>query len=95
VRDRGAEALALELDLRDETRVKSVVEEAIDRFGEVDIVINNASAIQLANVADLPANRFDLLTDVNVRGPTSSRTPSPTTSRGSTRRGCCRTRRRS
>jgi len=75
VRDRGAEALALELDLRDETRVKSVVEEAIDRFGEVDIVINNASAIQLANVADLPANRFDLLTDVNVRGPTSSRTP--------------------
>ncbi|WP_123620308.1 SDR family oxidoreductase [Halorubrum sp. CSM-61] len=64
VRDRGAEALALELDLRDEARV----EEAIDRFGEVDIVINNASAIQLANIADLPADRFDLLTDVNVRG---------------------------
>ena len=68
VRDRGVEALALELDLRDEDRVEAVVEEAIDHFGEVDIVINNASAIQLANVADLPANRFDLLTDVNVRG---------------------------
>ncbi|WP_050032668.1 SDR family oxidoreductase [Halorubrum halophilum] len=68
VRDRGAEALALELDLRDEARVEAVVEEAIDHFGEVDIVINNASAIQLANIADLPANRFDLLTDVNVRG---------------------------
>ncbi|EMA66723.1 SDR family oxidoreductase [Halorubrum kocurii] len=68
VRDRGVEALALELDLRDEARVAAVVEEAIDRFGEVDIVINNASAIQLANVADLPANRFDLLTEVNVRG---------------------------
>jgi citronellol/citronellal dehydrogenase len=68
VRDRGAEALALELDLRDETRVEAAVEEAIDRFGEVDIVINNASAIQLANVADLPADRFDLLTEVNVRG---------------------------
>ena len=68
VRDRGVEALALELDLRDEDRVEAVVEEAIDRFGEVDIVINNASAIQLANVADLPADRFDLLTDVNVRG---------------------------
>jgi citronellol/citronellal dehydrogenase len=68
VRDRGVEALALELDLRDERRVEAAVEEAIDRFGEVDIVINNASAIQLANVADLPADRFDLLTEVNVRG---------------------------
>jgi len=68
VRERGPEALALELDLRDEDRVEEVVEEAIDHFGEVDIVINNASAIQLANVADLPADRFDLLTDVNVRG---------------------------
>lgn len=95
VRDRGSEALALELDLRDEARVEAVVEEAIDHFGEVDIVINNASAIQLANIADLPANRFDLLTEVNVAGPTSSHTRSPTTSRGSTRRGCCRTRRRS
>ncbi|WP_435115313.1 SDR family oxidoreductase [Halolamina sp. C58] len=68
VRERGPEALALELDLRDEERVETVVDEAIDQFGEIDIVINNASAIQLANVADLPADRFDLLTDVNVRG---------------------------
>ncbi|MGQ3329146.1 SDR family oxidoreductase [Halorubrum sp. FL23] len=68
VRDRGVEALALELDLRDEDRVEAAVEGAIDRFGAVDIVINNASAIQLANVADLPADRFDLLTEVNVRG---------------------------
>ncbi|WP_435097156.1 SDR family oxidoreductase [Halorubrum sp. N11] len=68
VRDRGVEALALELNLRDEARVEAVVEEAIDHFGEVDIVINNASAIQLANIADLPADRFDLLTEVNVRG---------------------------
>ena len=68
VREIGPEALALELDLRDEDRVEAVVEESIDHFGEVDIVINNASAIQLANIADLPADRFDLLTDVNVRG---------------------------
>ncbi|MFC7323948.1 SDR family oxidoreductase [Halorubrum rutilum] len=68
VRERGPEALALELDLRDEDRVEAVVEESIDRFGEVDVVINNASAIQLADIADLPADRFDLLTDVNVRG---------------------------
>ena len=68
VRERGAEALALALDLRDEDRVAAAVEGSIDRFGEVDIVINNASAIQLANIADLPADRFDLLTEVNVRG---------------------------
>ncbi|WP_280586604.1 SDR family oxidoreductase [Halorubrum sp. Boch-26] len=68
VRDRGAEALAIELDLRDAARVEAAVVAAIDRFGEVDIVINNASAIQLANIADLPADRFDLLTEVNVRG---------------------------
>ena len=68
VRERGAEALALALDLRDEDRVAAAVEGSIDRFGEVDIVINNASAIQLANSADLPADRFDLLTEVNVRG---------------------------
>jgi len=68
VRDRGPEALALELDLRDAARVEAAVDEAIEHFGAVDIVINNASAIQLANVADLPADRFDLLTEVNVRG---------------------------
>ena len=68
VRDRGPEALALELDIRDEDRVETVVDEAIGHFGEIDIVINNASAIQLATIADLPADRFDLLTEVNVRG---------------------------
>ena len=66
--EKGVEALPIQLNVRDEDRVAAAVEEAIDHFGEVNIVINNASAIQLANVEDLPANRFDLLTDVNVRG---------------------------
>ncbi|CAI50230.1 probable oxidoreductase (short-chain dehydrogenase family) [Natronomonas pharaonis DSM 2160] len=66
--EKGVEALPIQLNVRDEDRVEAAVEEAIDHFGEVNIVINNASAIQLANVEDLPANRFDLLTDVNVRG---------------------------
>ena len=66
--DRGVDSLALQLDLRDEERIEAAATEAIDTFGEVDIVINNASAIQLATVEDLPANRFDLLTEVNVRG---------------------------
>jgi citronellol/citronellal dehydrogenase len=66
--EKGVEALPIQLNVRDEDNVEAAVQEAIDHFGEVNIVINNASAIQIANVEDLPANRFDLLTDVNVRG---------------------------
>lgn len=66
--ERGVDAHAIQLDVRDEAAVESAAEEAIDVFGGVNVVINNASAIQLANVADLPADRFDLLTEVNVRG---------------------------
>lgn len=67
-RDRGVESIAIQLDVRDPDNVQSAAEEAIDQFGEVDIVINNASAIHLANVKDVPAKRFDLLNEVNVRG---------------------------
>jgi len=66
--EKGVEAHPIELNVRDEEIVENAVEEAVDHFGEVNILINNASAIQPANVEDLPANRFDLLTDVNVRG---------------------------
>ncbi len=66
--DRGVEALAVQVDVRDEDAVEAAAEEAIDHFGEVNIVINNASAIQLYTVEDLPPKRFDLMTDVNVRG---------------------------
>jgi len=65
---KGVNAHAIQLNVRDEDAVDAAVEEAIEEFSEVDIVINNASAIQIANVEDLPANRFDLMTDVNVRG---------------------------
>lgn len=68
VRDRGVEALAVRLNVREEESVEAAAEAAIDRFDEVNIVINNASAIQLANIEELPANRFDLLNDVNARG---------------------------
>ena len=68
VEERGAEALPIKLDVRDADTVQAAAQEAIDEFGEVNIVINNASAIQLMTVEDLPPNRFDLMTDVNVRG---------------------------
>ena len=64
----GVEALPVQLNVRNESEVNAAAEQAIDHFGEVGIVINNASAIQIANVEQLPAKRFDLLNDVNVRG---------------------------
>ena len=66
--ERGVDAHAIQLDVRDADAVRAAAAEAVDTFGEVDIVINNASAIQQAAVEDLPADRFDLLTEVNVRG---------------------------
>jgi len=66
--EKGVDAHAIQLNVRDEENVQAAAQEAIDEFGKVDIVINNASAIQIANVEDLPANRFDLLAEVNVRG---------------------------
>jgi NAD(P)-dependent dehydrogenase (short-subunit alcohol dehydrogenase family) len=66
--ERGVNAHAIQLNLRDAEQIAAAAEEAIDVFGEVDVVINNASAIQLANVEGMPANRFDLMTEVNIRG---------------------------
>ena len=67
-KQRGVETLSIELDVRDQDNVHRAVDQAVDHFGEINIVINNASAIQLAAVDEIPANRFDLLTEVNVRG---------------------------
>jgi citronellol/citronellal dehydrogenase len=68
VEDLGAEALPIRLDIRDEDAVEAAAEEAIDHFGEVNIIINNASAIFLLGTESLPPKRFDLMTEVNVRG---------------------------
>jgi citronellol/citronellal dehydrogenase len=68
VEDLGAEALPIQLDIRDEAAVEAAAEQAIDHFGEVNILINNASAIFLFATESLPPKRFDLMTEVNVRG---------------------------
>jgi len=64
----GAAALPIRLDIRDEDAVEAAAEQAIDHFGTVNIVINNASAIFLLATESLPPKRFDLMTEVNVRG---------------------------
>lgn len=64
----GGKALAVQVDVRDEEQIKKAVEQAVDWFGGIDVVINNASAIQLSNTEQTEAKRFDLMHDINVRG---------------------------
>jgi len=64
----GGRALAIQCDLRDENQISAAVDQAAKEFGGLDILINNASAINLTPTLQTPAKRFDLMFDVNVRG---------------------------
>ena len=64
----GGKALAIQCDLRDELQIEAAVNQAAEAFGGIDILINNASAINLTRTDQTPAKRFDLMFDVNVRG---------------------------
>ena len=64
----GGEALPIQCDIRDEEQITAAVEKAAAEFGGIDILINNASAINLTRTEATPAKRFDLMFDVNVRG---------------------------
>lgn len=64
----GGKALPLEVDIRDEQQVAAAVKQAAEHFGGIDIVVNNASAINLTPVADTPMRRYDLMQGVNTRG---------------------------
>lgn len=63
----GGHALPLQVDARDEDRVAEALAQTAERFGGVDVVVNNASAIFLAGTADTPMKRFDLMQGVNTR----------------------------
>ena len=63
----GGQALALQVDARDEDRVAEAVGETVSRFGGIDVVVNNASAIFLADTENTPIKRFDLMQQVNTR----------------------------
>jgi citronellol/citronellal dehydrogenase len=68
IRAAGGAALAIQCDLRDENQISAAVDQAAKEFGGLDILINNASAINLTPTLQTPAKRFDLMFDVNVRG---------------------------
>ena len=64
----GGHALAVQTDIRDEASVLAAIELAVARFGGIDILVNNASAISLTPTPATPMKRFDLMFGVNVRG---------------------------
>lgn len=64
----GGKALAVKCDIREEEQVVNAVAEAVKTFGGIDILVNNASAINLSPVSLLPAKQYDLMQDINTRG---------------------------
>ncbi|NNF61294.1 MAG: NAD(P)-dependent oxidoreductase [Gammaproteobacteria bacterium] len=66
--DAGGQALAAQMDVRNERAIADAVERTVDEFGGIDIMVNNASAINLTGTLETPMRRFDLMFSVNVRG---------------------------
>src|SRR5437588_5227010 len=64
----GGNALPLVVDVREEAQVKAAIERTVATFGGIDIVVNNASAVQRTPVVDTDMRRFDLMHQINTRG---------------------------
>jgi citronellol/citronellal dehydrogenase len=64
----GGQALPIVGDIRDESQVAAAVEQAVERFGGIDVCVNNASAINIAGTESLEMKRYDLMQDINTRG---------------------------
>ena len=64
----GGKALPLVVDVRDEAMVRDALDQTAQKFGGIDIVVNNASAIQLTNTTATDMKRFDLMHQINARG---------------------------
>jgi SDR family mycofactocin-dependent oxidoreductase len=68
VRERGAEALAVKADVSEEHEVENAVGEALDRFGRIDILANNAGVAPVSGLMELDERTWDLALDVNLKG---------------------------
>ena len=64
----GGKALAVVVDVRDEAQVRAAVEQAVAKFGGIDVLVNNASAISLTGTVHTPMKRYDLMHQINTRG---------------------------
>ena len=62
----GGQCLPVQCDIRDEAQIANAVTAAVKRFGGIDVLVNNASAISLTPTTETPAKRFDLMMSVNM-----------------------------
>ncbi len=67
VNNAGGKSLAVQLDVRSDESIAQLIEQTVEHFGGIDVLINNAGAIKLAGVASLPLKRFDLMHQINTR----------------------------
>lgn len=63
----GGQALAIQLDVRDEQAIEAAVVQAVEKFGGIDVLVNNASAISMSGTLGTPTKKLDLMWDVNMR----------------------------
>jgi len=68
IEEAGGKALPVQCDIRSEEQVEEMVKRTVEKFGGIDILINNASAISLTSTEQTETKRFDLMHDINVRG---------------------------
>lgn len=68
IKKAGGNALAIQCDIRDEQSVKKAVEFTVEKFGGIDILVNNASAISLTPTTETDMKKFDLMMSINTRG---------------------------
>ena len=68
IEDAGGQALPIVGDIRDGDMVVAAVAKAVQQFGSIDICVNNASAINLGSITEVPLKRFDLMNGIQVRG---------------------------
>lgn len=68
IEEAGGQSLAVKCDIRDELQIQEAVDKAVETFGGIDVLINNASAISLTGTEKTEPKRFDLMHDINVRG---------------------------
>lgn len=68
IEDAGGAALPIVGDVRDDDQVRDAVAATVDRFGSLDIVVNNASALDLTPTDQIDMKRYDLMQDINARG---------------------------
>jgi citronellol/citronellal dehydrogenase len=64
----GGSALPVQCDIRSDEQIRNAVQKGVEKFGGIDIVVNNASAISLTPTEQTEPKRFDLMHDINVRG---------------------------